>query len=304
MEQKKEIMTVRQMVETVQIQFIEALSGNYANLSPKAEQRWKQEADFAVQALTQNEYLLNAARSNPGSLKTAIYNIALTGATLNPVLGKAYLVPRTLKGKLAVCLDFSYKGLAGIVMDSGAVKHIQPHLVYTFEDFSYSLINGEPKIHHSPNMDSIPQDFSEKTFWQYLKCGYTVSTLGDGSKIISPPMAKWQIEKAMKTSKTTGESTPWRTHPDEQSKKTLVKHTYKLLPQTPQASQAIQALNEHEGIDTSPTPFADRLRGSESKEDFTLSGDPVCICDDMVEQGVEEYDCPAHGRRSKKGEKK
>jgi recombinational DNA repair protein RecT len=117
-------------------------------------------------------------------------------------------------------------------------------------------------------------------------------------------MAKWQIEKAMKTSKTTGESTPWRTHPDEQSKKTLVKHTYKLLPQTPQASYAVQALNEHEGIDTSPTPFTDKLRSSEQKDDYTLQGDPICVCDDMVEQGVEEYDCPAHGRRSKKGDKK
>jgi recombination protein RecT len=277
---------MREMVLKAKADFIQTVTDDRV---------WQREALFATQALMNNDYLYKTAKENEASLKVAITNVALTGTTLNPVLQKAYLVPRSVMGKPMVCLDFGYRGLAGIAMDSGAVKHIQPYLVYTFDDFTYEIVNGEPKINHKPELDP-PADFTTETFWKFLRCGYCISILGDGTRIISPPMGKLQLEKAMKTSKTTGDKTPWRTHPDEQCKKTIVKHTYKLLPQTPQMSHAVAALNEHEGIDTTTegTAFVTKIKGI-TQDPQEPKPDPVCVCDDMIEQKVPKWTCDLCG---------
>lgn len=220
-----------------------ALAAKDAFMSVAEDKTWKREIMFALQAIRNNNLLQKCDRD---SIRNAVINLSLTGATLNPIVGQAYLVPRAGK----CCLDFSYKGLAGIAMDSGSVKHLAPRLVYSFDEFSYEEINGEPLIKHKPSLDP-PEEFSKgpEKFWDYIICGYVVATLHDGTKIITQPLPKWKLHKAMKTSKTTKEGTPWRTHPDEMSLKTLVKHCYKLLPQTDRMSQAVAVLNEHEGLE-------------------------------------------------------
>lgn len=222
-----------------------AMQARDAFLKIADEKIWSKEIMFAVQILRGNDLL---QKCDGASIQNAVINLALTGATLNPVVGQAYLVPRGGK----CCLDFSYRGLAGIAMDSGSVKHIAPRLVYDFDAFSYEEIDGEPHVKHSPSF-SPPEDFAKgpEGFWSHLVCGYVVVTLHDGTKIVTQPLPKWKLEKAMKTSKTSSGQTPWRTHADEMSLKTLVKHAYKLLPQTDRMAHAVSILNEHEGIDTS-----------------------------------------------------
>jgi recombination protein RecT len=231
-----------------------ALAAREAFMSCSEEKVWKREIMFALQILRGSEML---QKCDPDSIKNAVLNLSLTGASLNPVIGQAYLVPRGGK----CCLDFSYRGLAGIAMDSGSVKHIAPRLVYTFDTFEYEEINGDPLIKHRPELNP-PNDFtaSPDKFWDFLVCGYVVATMPDGSKIVTQPLPKWKLQKAMNTSKTVKPGTPWRTHPDEMSLKTLVKHAYKLLPQTDRMSHAVAVLNEHEGIDkTPPTTLMDRF---------------------------------------------
>lgn len=217
------------------------------------EQTWKRELSFALQILEGNKLLQSVAQTPAGaqSIKNAIVNVAMTGTTLNPVLQKAYLVPRSVKGVMMCCLDFSYRGLAGIAMDSGSVKHLAPRLVYTFDTFDYTEEDGEQHITFKKNM-LPPEEFTSgpSKFWEYALCGYLVATMHDGSKIVTEPLPKWKLKKAMDTSMTNGDKTPWRTHPDEQCLKTIVKHAYKLLPQTDRMSQAVDVLNQHEGIDT------------------------------------------------------
>lgn len=208
------------------------------------EKVWSRELMFAVQILRGSPTL---QKCQPDSIKNAVLNIALVGTTLNPALNMAYLVPRDGK----CCLDISYRGLAHIAMDSGSVKHIAPRLVYDFDEFDFTEVDGDQHITHKPNF-APPPDFIAGKFWNHLVCGYVVATLHDGFKVITQPLPKWKLEKAMSTSKTTSDKTPWRTHPDEMCLKTLVKHAYKLLPQTERMSMAAAVLNEHEGIDITP----------------------------------------------------
>jgi len=216
------------------------------------EKTWLKEIGFGLQILRGSTYLQDVCKTPAGaeSVKNAIANVALTGTTLNPALKKAYLVPRKVGGVTLCCLDISYIGLAGIAMDSGSVKHVGPRLVYSFDEFDYSERDGEVHITHKPNM-APPKEFCESPakFWDYLVCGYVVAILHDGTKIVTQPLPKWKLEKAMKTSMTTSDKTPWRTHPDEMCLKTLVKHAYKLLPQTDRMSEAVSVLNAHEGLD-------------------------------------------------------
>ena len=221
-----------------------AMSAKAAFIQVMDEKKWHTEIMFAMQLLRASNMLQNA---EPQSIKNAIVNVALTGTTLNPAKAMGYLVPRDGK----CCLDISYRGLAGIAMDSGSVKHIGPRLVYSFDKFTYKEIDGEQHIGFEKNM-TPPTEFCSgpEKFWEFLVCGYVVVILHDGTKIITEPLPKWKLEKAMKTSKTSSGKTPWRTNPDEMCLKTLVKHAYKLLPQTDRMAEAVAILNDHEGMVT------------------------------------------------------
>jgi len=146
------------------------------------EKTWDREKMFALQMVRANELL---QKCDIQSITNAVVNLALTGSTLNPARALAYLVPRG--GKCV--LDISYRGMAGIAMDSGSVKHIAPRLVYTFDEFSYREEDGEPHVTHVKNFNP-PPEFTAGTdkFWEFLVCGYVVATLHDGTKIITEPL--------------------------------------------------------------------------------------------------------------------
>ena len=257
-------------VQTFLADLIMPIKENFLKVSDN--ETWVKEGAYATQALMANSYLLEIAKENQQSLKNAIFNLALIGITLNPVKQLAFLVPRKVMGKKMVCLDISYRGLAGIAMDSGSVKHINPYIVYTFDDyFSYEVVDGVAHTKHKKSM-SPPEDFIKNmsgTFWKYLLCGYISAILHDGTVITTEPHPKWKLEKAMKTSKTVSDDTPWRTHPDEMCAKTLVKHASKLMPQTDRLSQAVAILNEHEGIDTEPKQESELEKRLDNLKDIT-----------------------------------
>jgi recombination protein RecT len=223
----------------------ESARDRFLALAP--EKVWNQEIEYAMQILGNNSLLQTADKD---SIRNAIVNVATTGTTLNPVMKLAYLVPRKIGGKMMCCLDFSYMGLTGIAIDSGSVKHIDAFLVYDFDKFEAEIMNGAVNYRHTPSI-SPPAGYLEyEKFWKHFQGGYGSALLADGTRILGAFMPKEKIEKAMKTSKTVSDTTPWRTHSDEQARKTILKHFTKTLPKTERLSYAVAALNEHEGIDT------------------------------------------------------
>jgi len=205
------------------------------------EKTYNREIIFAKQAFDNND---NLAKCTLSSIKNAIVNIAWTGATLNPALQQAYLIPR--KGKC--CLDFSYRGLAKIAVDSTSVYDIDASAVYEDDEFYYEM-GLNPILKHIPKMGDDDKQKGK------VIAAYAIATLHHGIKKFVV-LDKEKIERARKSSQS---ANVWNAHYDEMAKKTAVKLLYKLLPQSERMSTAVSALNEHEGIGQQPTT-ADMLQ--------------------------------------------
>lgn len=206
------------------------------------ETGWIREIGFAIQILRGNNLLQSC---DPASIRNAVVNVALCGATLNPALAQAYLVPRDGK----CCLDFSYRGLLKLLTDFGSVKSLSCHVVYDFDDLEYEE-GSAPFISFKRNMNP-PESFIRDQlggFWKHLLCVVSIATLHDGSKdyMIMP---RWRIEKIRNTSKAKSDKAPWGQWPEEMARKTCIKYHYKTLPQTDRMSQAVAVINEHEGLE-------------------------------------------------------
>lgn len=194
------------------------------------EKTYNKEIIFAKQAFDNSEALQKCTTS---SIRSAIVNIALTGASLNPALQQAFLIPR--KGKC--CLDFSYRGLCKIAVDSESVYDIDAVAVFDGDEFEYEM-GLYPRLIHRPKMHMTDKP--------EVIAAYAIATLHHGIKKFVV-LDKEKIERARKSSQMPN-GPMWKDHPDEGAKKTAVKLLYKLLPQTERMSVAVKALNEHEGI--------------------------------------------------------
>jgi recombination protein RecT len=192
------------------------------------EKTYHKEIIFAKQAFENNDSLQKCSTS---SIRNSIVNIALTGASLNPALQQAFLIPR--KGKC--CLDFSYRGLCKIAVDSESVYDIDAVAVFEGDEFDYEL-GLNPWLKHKPVMHT-----KEKP---EVIAAYAVAILHHGIKKFVV-LDKEKIERAKKSAQS---GNVWNAHYDEMAKKTAVKLLYKLLPQTEKMSVAVTALNEHEGL--------------------------------------------------------
>lgn len=208
------------------------------------EATWIREISFAQQIIDNNPE--GFAKCNNESIKSAIVNIALTGATLNPAMKQAYLIPRSIKGKgLCCCLDFSYIGLTKIATDSGSVLDIDSTCVYEGDEFYYEM-GLEPTMRHIPSGNRNDKELTHV---------YAVANLHGGLKKFLV-MTKEEIDKARDTS-TAKNSPAWRDWFGEMARKTVIKRFYKLLPQTDRLSEAIHVVNEFEGI---ATPVKENLK--------------------------------------------
>lgn len=213
---------------------INLLESKFSELGVQRETFLK-EASFAVQAIAKNTYLGNCKK---GTIEASVYTLALTGLTLNPAYGLAYLVPRKLNknDKEPVCvLDISYRGLIKIATDSGGIKKVRAVSVYEndFFDFEEGTI---PYIRHKPSGDNRGAFIA----------AYCVATLPDNS-VIQNVMFKEDIEKVRKTSMM-ADSGPWKNWYEEMALKTVIKRARKLWPHSPQLAVAVDVLNQHEGL--------------------------------------------------------
>lgn len=206
--------------------------------------KFESECLFARQQLMKTDLVLTAAQNNPGSLKSAILNVAAIGISLNPALAHAYLVPRSG----AVCLDVSYRGLVKLATDSGAINWAKPELVYDDEEIEWVNMASLPIHKLNPFGGKRAENGIDG-----LLGGYCVAQLRDGSYMVDH-MSIADIQKVADISK--AKNGPWKSWPLEMIKKTLVKRASKSWPQSggrERLDRAIEILNEHEGLEAEPT---------------------------------------------------
>lgn len=207
---------------------------------------FEQEAHFAIQALKSNSFLAKVAAENPDSLISAVHNIASVGLSLNPALKHAYLVPRDGK----VCLDFGYKGLIHLALETGGTRYVQAELVFAKDKFALKS-RGEEPLHERDPFDTERGE---------VRGAYCIAKTLDGEFLVETMTAKeilairdrTQAYKAVLAGK--AKSCPWTTDESEMMKKTVIRRASKMWPMTNAGrfEKAMQVQDEADAIDVVP----------------------------------------------------
>ena len=208
---------------------------------------YSKEAVFALQALTKNEFIMNAAMNNPESVVNSVINIASVGLSLNPATSYAYLVPRDK----AICLDISYQGLIKIATDSGSVMWVKADLVYSGDEFKYHGPAALPEHTADP--------FGERGDFVGVYC---IAKTHDGDYLIETIKADEILRirdesVSIKYAKTDyqREQSPWSRYFGEMAKKACIKRASKTWPKTDQherIQRAVEIIHETEGSNWEP----------------------------------------------------
>lgn len=201
---------------------------------------WAKECQFAIQLFQRNQKLAETAIANQTSAQNAIINVAAIGISLNPASKLAYLVPRDGM----VCLDISYMGLLHLAQCAGVIKWGQCKLVYASDTYETIALDKAPL--HKYNPFATPEDRGA------VIGGYcTVKTAEDD--YLTQEMSHAEIEEIRKVSKAgTSPKGPWVNFWSEMARKTIVKRAYKYWPRADRLDNAVDMLNETEGVFTEP----------------------------------------------------
>lgn len=205
---------------------------------PNLKLDFQREYGYALQALANNDTLAKYARKNPESLQMAIYNVAMTGLTLNPMLGYAYLVPRSEK----VTLDLGYKGMIFIVTSAGLVKKIWAETVREKDDFHYEK-GTNPFIHHVPQM--LPEAERGK-----IIAAYAVAQTTTGE-------TQFEVMHYADIKKGTGDS--WKFHESEMCRKTPIRRLFKYIGKPDNLPENVQRAIEIHDENNPPERAPERV---------------------------------------------
>lgn len=215
---------------------------------------FNKELGFAVQILKNNDFLANIALNDPTELQAALYNVALTGLSLNPTLRLAYLLPRTVKisGQYVkkICLEPSYMGLVKVLTDAGSVRQVWAECVYDVDEFEV-VLGTQPSIQHIPNYNESRTD-------DKIIAAYAVAELHGGLRQFEV-MSRRQIDgiKARSESVKSGKNSPWDSDFSEMCRKTVIRRLYKYLPKTevpPHTLNALEIFDANNAIDLDAPP--------------------------------------------------
>lgn len=244
-------------------EFIEGMKGQIARALPK-----HLNADrLARIMLTEVRRTPLLARCTPDSFGGAIMTCAQLG--LEPgVTGEAYLLPfrNTRKNCYEVQLIIGYQGMAKLFWQSPLAKSLDAQAVYKADDFEYEY-GLEPKLRHRP---SLADDRGEPVAY------YAVATLVNGGSAFIV-MSRSDIEKIRTRSRAKDEG-PWKTDYDAMARKTAIRQLFKLLPRSPELSQALAA--------------DESVRTDMSEDALDIQQDYP----DAIAGGVEADETPAEGR--------
>ena len=104
---------------------------------------------IALTALSNNPKL---AMADPRSFIGAVVQIAQLGLEVDSVMGRAFLVPYTIKGKRIVQPQIGYKGFVTLMYRSQRVIGVQAEWVTEGDEFDYEQ-GTHGFIHHKPSKD-------------------------------------------------------------------------------------------------------------------------------------------------------
>ena len=224
------------------IQAIQSVETNFADINTYGL-NWKKEAGFAKQALENNDYLMDVAGNNQRSLANAITNVAAVGLSLNPAEKLAYLVPR----KKQICLDVSYIGLIKLATDTGSIMWARAELIHENDDFTYHGATEKPEF-------ATKNPFNRGD----IVGVYCVAKTKEGDYLsgIMSISEVYEIRDKSESYKAGSSFSPWNVPAflGEMIKKTIIKRESKTWPKTDKTERfdnAIEIVNEHEGIDFS-----------------------------------------------------
>ncbi|SVY08781.1 recombinase RecT [Klebsiella pneumoniae] len=254
------------------IQFVKQQESLFNGALTDQSLTWAKECQFAIQLFQRNDKLAQTAISNPVSAQNAIINVAAVGISLNPASKLAYLVPRDGM----VCLDISYMGLLHIAQSAGVIKWGQCKLVHACD--AYETIGLDKAPAHKYNPFATPEERGA------VIGGYCTVKTSDGD-YLTEEMSLAEIEEIRKVSKAgTSPKGPWVNFWSEMARKTIVKRAYKYWPRADRLDNAVDMLNESEGIFTEPvmqyTPESEVIQSKENAEQ-ELSNSVHSLCEDM-----------------------
>lgn len=207
---------------------------------------------------------------------------ASLGLPIDPVLGRAYLIPfnDNKRGCKVAQFVIGYKGYVDLFYRSGQASGIQAEAVYEKDHFNYQ--HGlEPKLEHVP---------SEESDRGKLRYAYAVASLKGGGKVWKV-LNRSQVMKAKAYSRgSDSKYSPWQTNEGEMWAKTAIRALSDLIPLSPELQQHISA------IDTSERDFANAIdvstsatvSGRFSKDDSPLPNhaDAIALAKTMREADV------------------
>lgn len=254
------------------IAFVKQQESLFTGALTNSSVSWAKECQFAIQHFQRNQKLAETAISNPISAQNAIINVAAIGISLNPASKLAYLVPRDGM----VCLNISYMGLLHIAQSAGVIKWGQCKLVYASD--VYETIGLDKAPIHKYNAFATPEERG------LVIGGYcTVKTSDDD--YLTEEMSLAEIEGIRKVSKAgTSPKGPWVNFWSEMARKTIVKRAHKYWPRAERLDNAMDMLNETEGVFTEPVmPHVPKEKIVEDEAQLKAKFDNVIseLCDQM-----------------------
>lgn len=254
------------------IQFVKQQEPLFVGALTDSSLTWAKECQFAIQLFQRNQKLAETAVANPTSAQNAIINVAAIGISLNPASKLAYLVPRDGM----VCLDISYMGLLHIAQSAGVIKWGQCKLVHASDQYETLGLDKAPAHKYAPF--ATPEDRGP------VIGGYCTVKTADGD-YLTEEMSYAEIEEIRKVSKAgSSPKGPWVNFWSEMARKTIVKRAYKYWPRADRLDNAVDILNETEGVFTEPvmayTPESEVIQSEENAKQELINS-VRSLCEDM-----------------------
>lgn len=170
---------------------------------------------------------------NPKSLFRSVVECAALGLEPGGTLGEAYLVPFKDECTLIV----GYKGLIKLARQSGEIKSIRARVVYGDDEFQVEYGLRETITH-------IPKLGADERKDEDIVAVYAIAEYNDGDPQFEV-MTKGQVDAIRKRS-ASASSGPWVTDYAEMAKKTVIRRLSKVLPLSPEKSEAFQKAIAHD----------------------------------------------------------
>jgi len=172
---------------------------------------------YATTEIKDNPALL---KCDPYTVASAILRCAEIGLMPGKTLGEAYLIPYNNTATLQI----GYKGLVRLAFNSGQIKSIYAHCVYSNDVFNYNL-GLAPNIEHIPALTGGRGNFTHV---------YCVAIFNNATQFEVMNFA--EVEQIRTLAKN---SNAWVDFYSEMAKKTVLKRLVKYLPISVELQSAV-----------------------------------------------------------------